>query len=128
MPLTLDSRGCSGRRERRPQDAAVAKRRPLSREVPRRGACAPEPVRYGTGFGAAGERLEAELGYGFGLLGDGALTPFAAFGWMDSETRVYRVGCRFQLGQTFQLSLEGDRRERVGLPPGCALMLRGSVR
>ena len=128
MPLTLDSRGCSGRRERRPQDAAVAKRRPLSREVPRRGACAPEPVRYGTGFGAAGERLEAELGYGFGLLGDGALTLFAAFGWKDSETRAHRVASRFQLGQTFQLRLEGDRREAVGLPPGYALRLRGSVR
>ena len=128
VPLTLDS----SRLLRTARTACRSQATPVVRtgssRRPRRGACAPEPVRYGTGFGAAGERLEAELGYGFGLLGDGALTPFAAFGWMDSETRVYRVGCRFQLGQTFQLSLEGDRRERVGLPPGCALMLRGSVR
>ena len=87
------------------------------------------PISYGSGFGAApAGRLEAELGYGLGALGYGSLTPFAAVGWQDAGARAYRLGGRLLLGPSFQLSLEGDRRERRGLPPSYSLSLRGSLR
>ena len=87
------------------------------------------PISYGSGFGAApAGRLEAELGYGLGALGYGSLTPFAAVGWQNAGARAYRLGGRLLLGPSFQLSLEGDRRERRGLPPSYSLSLRGSLR
>ena len=87
------------------------------------------PISYGSGFGAApAGRLEAELGYGFGAFGYGSLTPFAAVGWQNAGARAYRLGGRLLLGPSFQLSLEGDRRERLGLPPSYSLSLRGSLR
>ena len=88
-----------------------------------------EAIARGTGPGRVSpSRLEAELGYGFGALGRGALVPFAAFGWQDEGSRAYRIGGRFELGRLLRLSLAGDRRESVGLPPSYRLALQGSLR
>lgn len=88
-----------------------------------------EPIVVRTPFGRGGPgQLEAELGYGFAALGRGSLTPFAAFGWQDTGGRAYRMGGRLLLGRSLRLSLAGDRREYVGLPPSYRLALQGSLR
>ena len=88
-----------------------------------------EPIALGTAFGRGRpSRLEAELGYGFGALGRGSLVPFAAVGWQDEGDRAYRIGGRLSLGRFLRLSLAGDRREQVGLPPSYRLALQGSLR
>ena len=54
-------------------------------------------------------RLDAELGYGFGLY-RGLLTPWGGFG-MSDDRREYRLGGRFTLGSSFGMNLQGWRTE-----------------
>ena len=62
-------------------------------------------------------RLDAQLGYGMSvdLLGTNALLmPYAGLTLADGGTQAYRVGGRANLGSSFSLSLEGQRRESSG--------------
>ena len=57
-------------------------------------------------------RLDSELGYGFGALGGrGLLTPYGGFALAGEGSQRYRIGGRFEIGPSLNLSLEGARRE-----------------
>ena len=57
-------------------------------------------------------RLDSELGYGFGALGGhGLLTPYGGFSLAGEGSQRYRIGGRFKIGSSLNLSLEGERRE-----------------
>ncbi len=57
-------------------------------------------------------RLDGELGYGFGALGGrGLLTPYGGFSLAGEGSQRYRIGGRFEIGSSLNLSLEGKRRE-----------------
>ena len=75
-------------------------------------------------------RLEAELGYGLGLSGRGSvLTPYVGLGLGGGESRVYRMGSRWQVVRDVTLDLEGARREEAdGNGAEHGLMLRGKMR
>ena len=75
-------------------------------------------------------RLEAELGYGLGLSGRGSvLTPYVGLGLGGGESRVYRMGSRWQVVRDVTLDLEGARREdAAGNGAEHGLMLRGKMR
>ena len=75
-------------------------------------------------------RLDGELGYGFGALGgQGLLTPYGGFALADEGSRRYRIGGRFEIGSSLDLSLEGERREPANdAAADHAVMLRGQMR
>ncbi len=57
-------------------------------------------------------RLGSELGYGFGAFGGrGLLTPYGGFSLAGEGSQHYRIGGRFEIGSSLNLSLEGERRE-----------------
>ena len=56
----------------------------------------------------AGQRLDAELGYGVGAH-PGVVTPFAGLGLADGGARRLRLGVRWALGPATNLNLEGTR-------------------
>ena len=71
------------------------------------------PSWSGTGIsGAAG--LNAEIGYGVAVFGNGVLTPYGAARFSDSVPAVYHVGARLELDRGFQLSAEGTHEEVAG--------------
>ena len=75
-------------------------------------------------------RLDAQLGYGMSvdLLGTNALLmPYAGLTLADGGTQAYRVGGRANLGSSFSLSLEGQRRESSGNAPAHGITLSGSL-
>ena len=75
-------------------------------------------------------RLDAEFGYGVSvnLFGrDALLTPYAGVAFA-AATRTYLMGARARLGSSFSVSLEGERRESLGIAPAHGVTLRGSVR
>ena len=56
-------------------------------------------------------RLDSELGYGFGALGGHVLlTPYGGFSLAGEGSQRYRIGGRFKIGSSLNLSLEGERR------------------
>ena len=74
--------------------------------------------------------MDAELSYGVGvnLLGsDALLVPYVGVTVAD-EAQTYRVGGRANLGSSFSVSLQGERREGPGDAPAHGVALRGSVR
>ncbi len=72
-------------------------------------------------------RLDAEAGYAMGAFGDsGVITPYGGFSM--SGDRRYRAGWRLSLGDSFNLSLEGDRTENPDAPSRHALAVRGDLR
>ena len=73
-------------------------------------------------------RLDTEVGYGLSLAGTALLTPYGGLAVTDRGARTYRVGGRLDLGPSFGVSLEGDRRERIDDAPDHGLMLRGNLR
>ena len=85
----------------------------------------------------AGQRLEGELGYGFGLFGDRFTgTPNLGFGLSDA-TRDYRIGWRLTSAVRgdpgFEINLDATRRESAndngpGVPAEHGVMLRGAIR
>ena len=77
----------------------------------------------------AERRLEAELGYGFGLSGTrGLLTPYTALSWAEGGART-RTGARWQLAPAAALGLEWTHEPGAGEKPSAnALMLRTQVR
>ena len=80
-----------------------------------------------TGGAQAPGRLDAEAGYAMGAFGgSGVITPYGGFSM--SGDRRYRAGWRLRLGDSFNLSLEGDRTENPDLPSSHAVALRGDLR
>ena len=80
-----------------------------------------------TGGGWAPGRVDAEAGYAMGAFGgSGVITPYGGFSM--SGDRRYRAGWRLRLGDSFNLSLEGDRTENPDAPSRHAVALRGSLR
>ena len=64
-------------------------------------------------------RVDAEAGYAMGAFGgSGVITPYGGFSM--SGDRRYRAGWRLRLGDSFNLSLEGDRTENPDAPSGHA--------
>ena len=60
-------------------------------------------------------RLEAELGYGFGLAdGPGVVTPYAGFWGAGAGSRTWRTGVRWKILPDASLGLEAVRRESAG--------------
>ena len=58
----------------------------------------------------AGQRLDAELGYGLGTT-PGVVTPFAGVGLGDGGARTLRLGARWALAPGADIHLEGTRFE-----------------
>ena len=80
-----------------------------------------------TGGTQAPGRLDAEAGYAMGEFGgSGVITPYGGFSM--SGDRRYRAGWRLGLGDSFNLSLEGDRTENPDAPSRHGVALRGSLR
>ncbi len=82
----------------------------------------------------AGQRLEGELGYGLGLLGDRFTgTPNVGLGLSDTA-RDYRIGWRLTSAVRgdpgFEVNLDATRREAAGgnEPADHGIMLRGAIR
>ena len=78
----------------------------------------------------AQSRLQAELGYGFGVLGGhGVLTPYGGLSLVGEGARRYTLGTRLEITPALDLSLEGERREAANdAEPDHGIMLRGKVR
>ena len=77
----------------------------------------------------AASQLEAQIGYGVSLIAQGrdaVLTPYAGLTLGAADSRGYRIGGRLNLGPSFGLSLEGERRESAVAPATHGLTLRGS--
>ena len=73
-------------------------------------------------------RVDAEVGYGFGLASTpGTVTPFAALSLAD-EYRTMRAGTRWALGYDASLELEGSRASGIAGEHDTTVMLRASVR
>ena len=80
-----------------------------------------------TGGGEVPGRLDAEAGYAMGAFGgSGIITPYGGFSM--SGDRRYRAGWRLRLGDSFNLSLEGDRTGNPDLPSRHGVALRGDLR
>ena len=71
--------------------------------------------------------LDAEIGYGWGTSGGrGLLTPYGGLTLSGADEQRYRIGGRFELGRSFDLSLEGERRE-TGATADHSLILRAQM-
>ena len=83
----------------------------------------------GLGRSAFAGSLDAEVGYGVGAFsGRGVLVPYTGFGISREGDRGYKVGGRIDLGPSFSLVVEGDRRETYGTPAVHGVTLKGSRR
>ena len=72
-------------------------------------------------------RLDANLGYGFRIIGDrGLLTPYSEVS-LEGEDRTYRVGTRFRYGARFELNLVGESADSID-DTGRSIKLQGGVR
>ena len=79
-----------------------------------------------SGGGADTVRLEAELGYGFGVWdGAGVMTPHAGFGHEEGGARRWRLGTRFAFGPDLAVGLQAERKEGAADPDhGARINLR----
>ncbi len=59
--------------------------------------------------------------------GFGLVTPYADLSLAGEEARRYRLGGRFEVGPSFSVSLEGERREAQARALDYGAVLRGSV-
>ena len=84
----------------------------------------------GAGGSRGSLRLETEIGYGIPTLGgSGLLTPYGIFiPWDEGNGDSYGVGSRLEVGQKFEVSLEGRREGRGDGVFEHGLMLRSSMR
>ena len=75
-------------------------------------------------------RLDSELGYGLSALGgQGLLTPYGGFSLAGEGSQRYRIGGRFEIGSSLNLSLEGERRKPANATAAeHGVMLRGQMR
>ena len=74
-------------------------------------------------------RLDAEIGYGFGVPGGiGVVTPYAGLGLAAEGVRSWRAGAHWRASPAASVSLEGVRREAAGDgASGHSLTLRGAI-
>ena len=80
-----------------------------------------------TGGAQVPGRVDAEAGYAMGAFGgSGVITPYGGFSM--SGDRRYRAGWRLRLGDSFNLSFEGDRTGNPDLPSSHGVALRGDLR
>ena len=70
------------------------------------------------------------LGYGLAALGGhGLLTPYGGFALAGEGSQRYRIGGRFEIGSSLDLSLEGARRAPANdAPAEHGVMLRMQAR
>ena len=74
-------------------------------------------------------RLDAELGYGLGVLrGRGLATPYGGLSQSEGGSRRWRAGGRLRVGPDLSLSLEGERRECAGGGADHGILLTGTLR
>ena len=75
-------------------------------------------------------RLEAQLGYGFGVFGGtGVLTPYSGLSLAGEGAGRYTLGSRLEIGSSLNLSLEGERCEAANdAEPDYGIMFRGQLR
>ena len=75
-------------------------------------------------------RLQTELGYGLRPpVGHGVLTPYTGLSLGEADSRMYRVGVRWQVAPEAAVSLEGTRGEGTGAESSeSGLMFRAAVR
>ncbi len=73
-------------------------------------------------------RINLELGYGMYLPGSyGVLMPYSALELTGDDSRTYRLGWQYILGDSLHMSLDGVRRERYDEEPDHGLILRTSL-
>ena len=71
-------------------------------------------------------RVEATLGYGVPALG-GVVTPYSGLTLDGAGAQNYRLGGRFEVGPSFSVTLEGERRQTAAEAPDDTVTLRGQV-
>ena len=77
--------------------------------------------------GATGSRVDAQFGYGFAAFrGRGVLTPFGRVSLDREYGNGYRIGSRFAVGRSANVSLEVERRERAAARAVYAIFVRGA--
>ncbi len=77
----------------------------------------------------AAMRMTGELGYGLPAFGGrGVLTPYTGFELSGRGTKEYRTGARLRMASSFDLALQGTRRERPEKTADHGLSLRASIR
>ena len=82
-----------------------------------------------TSYDAPGPRLNAKLGYGFGVpRRRGALTPYVSMALGDEVGRGYRVGSQLATGQSTNVALELERRDHGAVPATYGITGRGTIR
>ena len=82
-----------------------------------------------TSYDAPGPRLNAKLGYGFGVpRRRGALTPYVSMALGDEVGRGYRVGSQLATGQSTNVALELERRDHGAVPATYGITARGTIR
>ncbi len=84
----------------------------------------------GTGAGSADAamRMAGELGYGLPAFGGrGVVTPYAGFLLSAQGAKEYRTGARLRMASSFDLALQGTRRERSERVAEHGLTLRASL-
>ena len=83
----------------------------------------------GDAAGLSPERLE--VGWGYGLVapeGAGMVTPYGGVSLGGPGVRGYRLGGRIEVGESMDLTVEGERRERRRGAAEHGLALRGHLR
>ena len=81
-----------------------------------------------TSYDATGPRLEAHVGYGFGVpRRRGALTPYVSMALGDEVARGYRVGSHLATGRSTNVNLELERRGHGAAPATYGIMARGTI-
>ena len=79
-------------------------------------------------YAASTGRINLELGYGVDLPGRyGMLIPYSVFEITGDDSRTYRLGMQYKLGDSLHMSLDGVRRERDNDPADHALTLRTTL-
>ena len=81
-----------------------------------------------TSYDATGPRLEAYVGYGFGVpRRRGALTPYVSMALGDEVARGYRVGSHLATGWSTNVNLELERRGHGAAPATYGITARGTI-
>ena len=81
-----------------------------------------------TSYDATGPRLEAHVGYGFGVpRRRGALTPYVSMALGDEVARGYRVGSHLATGRSINVNLELERRGHGAAPATYGITARGTI-
>ena len=81
-----------------------------------------------TSYDATGPRLEAHVGYGFGVpRRRGALTPYISMALGDEVARGYRVGSHLATGRSTNVNLELERRGHGAAPATYGITAQGTI-